>query len=88
MRSLLRNFADAGGTVLLSSHLLSEVQIVADEFTTAPNGLLAQATTEDVARAALDARIVLTDLAPGSAGGLEGLFLTLTADESREGVAA
>lgn len=30
IRSLLRKFADAGGTVLLSSHLLSEVQRIAD----------------------------------------------------------
>lgn len=31
MRALLRGFADQGGTVLLSSHLLNEVQIVADD---------------------------------------------------------
>jgi ABC-2 type transport system ATP-binding protein len=31
MRSLLRGFADRGGTVLLSSHLLHEVQVIADE---------------------------------------------------------
>ena len=31
MRSLLRGFADRGGTVLLSSHLLHEVQIIADD---------------------------------------------------------
>ncbi len=31
MRTLLRDFADAGGTVLLSSHLLHEVQLVADD---------------------------------------------------------
>jgi ABC-2 type transport system ATP-binding protein len=31
MRSLLRGFADQGGTVLLSSHLLGEVQIIADD---------------------------------------------------------
>src|SRR5881409_2753630 len=30
MRSLLRNFAERGGTVLLSSHLLPEVEAVAD----------------------------------------------------------
>ena len=30
MRGLLRDFADRGGTVLLSSHLLNEVQAVAD----------------------------------------------------------
>jgi ABC-2 type transport system ATP-binding protein len=31
MRSLLRAFADRGGTVLLSSHLLHEMQIIADD---------------------------------------------------------
>src|SRR5690625_918141 len=31
MRSLLRSFADDGGTVLLSSHLLREVETVADD---------------------------------------------------------
>src|SRR6185503_9624304 len=30
MRRLLRDFADRGGTVLLSSHLLAEVEAVAD----------------------------------------------------------
>ncbi len=30
MRGLLRDFADRGGTVLLSSHLLREVEAVAD----------------------------------------------------------
>lgn len=32
MRGLLRDFADQGGTVLLSSHLLNEVEAVADRF--------------------------------------------------------
>src|SRR4029453_12620192 len=31
MRDLLRGFADKGGTVLLSSHLLREIEIVADD---------------------------------------------------------
>jgi ABC-2 type transport system ATP-binding protein len=31
MRDLLRGFADRGGTVLLSSHLLHEIQVVADD---------------------------------------------------------
>jgi ABC-2 type transport system ATP-binding protein len=31
MRGLLRDFADRGGSVLLSSHLLHEVEVVADE---------------------------------------------------------
>ena len=31
MRDLLRGFADAGGTVLLSSHLLHEIEVIADD---------------------------------------------------------
>jgi ABC-2 type transport system ATP-binding protein len=31
MRSLLKGYADRGGTVLLSSHLLNEVELIADE---------------------------------------------------------
>jgi len=31
MRDLLRDYADHGGTVLLSSHLLAEVEIIADD---------------------------------------------------------
>jgi ABC-2 type transport system ATP-binding protein len=31
MRALLRDFADRGGTVLLSSHLLYEVEALADQ---------------------------------------------------------
>src|SRR5881409_997956 len=38
MRGLLRNFADRGGTVLLSSHLLAEVEAVADRMIIINNG--------------------------------------------------
>lgn len=31
MRTLLKSYADQGGTVLLSSHLLNEVELIADE---------------------------------------------------------
>ena len=31
MRDLLRSFADEGGTVLLSSHLLAEIELIADD---------------------------------------------------------
>lgn len=31
MRGLLRDFADTGGTVLLSSHLLHEIEVIADD---------------------------------------------------------
>jgi ABC-2 type transport system ATP-binding protein len=38
MRTLLRDFADAGGTVLLSSHLLHEVEAVADRLVVIAGG--------------------------------------------------
>ncbi|MQY08528.1 ABC transporter ATP-binding protein [Actinomadura macrotermitis] len=41
MRSLLRGFADRGGTVLLSSHLLREVEAVADRFVVIAGGRIA-----------------------------------------------
>lgn len=74
MRSLLRGFADAGGTVLLSSHLLHEVQMVADRIVMIGQGRI-------VADGAIDELL---------AGGtdLETLFLTSTMSTSREGTAA
>lgn len=130
MRGLLKTFADQGGTVLLSSHLLTEVELVADEMVMIGNGkivaqgdkksLLSQAggtgcfvTGEDrealagalqaaglshavagegfrveaepreVGRAAAQHGVVLVDLRP-SEGGLERLFLTLTAPTQRD----
>jgi ABC-2 type transport system ATP-binding protein len=71
MRELLRDFADRGGTVLLSSHLLYEVEAVADQLVIigagrivaqgtrdellAGSGTLVQATDADLLLAALDA---------------------------------
>ncbi|MGH9272075.1 MAG: ATP-binding cassette domain-containing protein, partial [Ilumatobacteraceae bacterium] len=43
MRTLLRDFADHGGTVLLSSHLLHEVQATADHLVVISNGAVAAA---------------------------------------------
>ena len=43
MRRFLRSFADAGGTVFLSSHLLSEVAAVADDLVVIHRGTLATA---------------------------------------------
>jgi ABC-2 type transport system ATP-binding protein len=52
MRGLLRDFADRGGTVLLSSHLLNEVEIVADEMILIGGGkILAQGSKTDLLRA-------------------------------------
>jgi ABC-2 type transport system ATP-binding protein len=38
MRGLLRDFADQGGTVLLSSHLLHEIEVIADDLVVIGNG--------------------------------------------------
>jgi len=127
MRGLLRDFADGGGTVLLSSHLLREVEAVADQLVvigggrivaqgskaellaatgtmvraldsgalamvlqrigltgtkTTDGGVVVQASAETVGRAAADAGLVLLELRPAGSGGLEQMFLTLTAGDS------
>ena len=132
MRGLLRDFADNGGTVLLSSHLLSEVQIIADEIVMIGrgrivtsgrtselldargtrtrsmddarlgsaleaaghavrpdrDGLVVDAPPEEVGRVALSAGVVLVELRAGGAGGLEEMFLEITAADARTGAAA
>ncbi|MCW2818155.1 MAG: transporter, partial [Marmoricola sp.] len=53
MRDLLRTYADRGGTVLLSSHLLHEVEVVADDLVLIGNGrIVAQGTKAELLRAA------------------------------------
>jgi ABC-2 type transport system ATP-binding protein len=129
MRDLLRDYADHGGTVLLSSHLLTEVEIVADDIVMIGQGrivcqgskaellqaagtvvrsadvamlqqVLANAgigatVSEDgslrtdaepaaVGRAAYDGGVALTELRTADSGGLEEMFLELTADTQRE----
>lgn len=133
MRDLLRRHADRGGTVLLSSHLLHEIEVVADDLvvighgrivaqgakeglltpagtvarakdsaalaraieragltvTTHPDGSVqTQASREQVGAIACAAQLALTELRAADGVGLEDLFLELTADTSREGVAA
>jgi ABC-2 type transport system ATP-binding protein len=133
MRDLLRGFADAGGTVLLSSHLLHEIEVVADDLVVIGRGrIVAQGTkadllasagslvrsrrSTDLARAlvdagqhvvtvdettlrveadpaligevALTAGIALSELRAADGAGLEEMFLELTAETAREGVAA
>ncbi len=49
MRGLLRHFAAQGGTVLLSSHLLHEVEMIADEMVLIGRGrILAQGTKDEL----------------------------------------
>jgi ABC-2 type transport system ATP-binding protein len=133
MRDLLRGYADRGGTVLLSSHLLHEIEVIADDLVVIGNGrIVAQGTksellasvgtvvrsrddvalgralqaadidhtvrpdggihtdagTDRVGEVALAAGLVLTELRHADGAGLEEMFLELTADTQREGVAA
>ena len=49
MRDLLRSFADDGGTVLLSSHLLHEIEVIADDLVVIGNGrIVAQGTKDEL----------------------------------------
>ncbi|MEO5608555.1 MAG: ATP-binding cassette domain-containing protein [Ornithinibacter sp.] len=47
MRDLLRGYADRGGTVLLSSHLLNEIERVADELIVIGGGRIVARGTKD-----------------------------------------
>jgi ABC-2 type transport system ATP-binding protein len=134
MRGLLKSYAERGGTVLLSSHLLNEVQLIADDIVMigrgkivaegTPESLLSQSGTffraaEEaellvaladnsiavspvgdgfradaealaIGKIAAERQIALIELRPAD-GGLEDLFLELTADIQRdftEGVVA
>ena len=132
MRDLLRGHADRGGTVLLSSHLLHEVEVIADDIVMIGSGrivsqgaktellqaagtlvrtpaaqtlqqalaasgfdsawcsdatLRTTADTTVVGRVALEAGVALTELRTAD-GGLEDMFLELTASTQREGTAA
>jgi ABC-2 type transport system ATP-binding protein len=46
MRDLLRGFANRGGTVLLSSHLLHEIEVIADDLVVIGNGRIVAAGTK------------------------------------------
>lgn len=53
MRDLLRSYADRGGTVLLSSHLLHEIEIIADDIVMIGHGrIVSRGTKTDLLHAA------------------------------------
>ncbi len=53
MRDLLREYADQGGTVLLSSHLLHEIEVIADDLVVIGRGrIVAQGTKQELLEAA------------------------------------
>jgi ABC-2 type transport system ATP-binding protein len=64
LRTFLRRFADDGGTVFLSSHLLGEIEHVADDCIIIDRGRLVAAGP-------------VADLLRGRAGDLEGVFAAL-----------
>ncbi|GAA4399109.1 ATP-binding cassette domain-containing protein [Fodinibacter luteus] len=52
MRDLLRGYADRGGTVLLSSHLLHEIEVIADDLVVIGNGrIVARGTKAELLEA-------------------------------------
>ena len=69
MRGLLRDFADDGGTVLLSSHLLHEVQLVADDVVVIDSGRIV-------------ANGEVGEFTAGGARSLEDVFFTLTGGDA------
>jgi ABC-2 type transport system ATP-binding protein len=53
MRDLLRDYANLGGTVLLSSHLLHEIEVIADDIVVIGNGrIVSQGTKTELLQAA------------------------------------
>ena len=53
MRGLLREYANRGGTVMLSSHLLHEIEVIADEIIVIGNGrIVAQGTKAELLQTA------------------------------------
>jgi ABC-2 type transport system ATP-binding protein len=132
IRDLLRDYANGGGTVLLSSHLLHEIEIIADDIVmigagrivsqgtktdllqgagtivratdmqaleralqasglptrrTDDHALCAHADATVIGLVARDCGLALTELRAAD-GGLEEMFLQLTAETQREGKAA
>jgi len=126
---VLRDYADRGGTVLLSSHLIHEIEAIADDLVVIGNGqlvaqgtkpdlleqsgllirgadrlivacalaeadisttpvgedgLLAQGDMEQIGRIVFATGIPVTELRPADGGGLEAMFLELTAETQRE----
>ena len=81
MRSLLRDFADRGGTVLLSSHLLAEVEAIADRMVIIGGGrIVAQGTRAELLNAS--GTSVRAQDAEGLRGALAAAGLTSHQDDA------
>ena len=98
MRGLLRDFADRAGTVLLSSHLLREVEAIADQLVMINNGKIVAEGAKDellaasgvVVRALEPAALhqALADAALSATPGADGALLVEADAESVGRVAA
>ncbi|WP_341926391.1 ATP-binding cassette domain-containing protein [Nocardioides psychrotolerans] len=78
MRDLLRGYADAGGTVLLSSHLLHEIEVIADDLVVIGQGrIVAQGTKTELLAAA--GTVVRSADVAGLTAALEAAGLSPTA---------
>ena len=83
MRDLLRGYADRGGTVLLSSHLLHEIEVIADDLVVIGNGrIVAQGTKSDLLAAAGTVVRARDAAALHTAMARSGLSVTVHADGS------
>jgi ABC-2 type transport system ATP-binding protein len=85
MRGLLRDFAAAGGTVLVSSHLLREVEATVDRLVVIDHGrVVAQGTMADLVAQSGPGAVVVRGTDPG---GLRAALVAagLTADRQEDG---
>jgi ABC-2 type transport system ATP-binding protein len=64
MRDLLRGYADRGATVLLSSHLLHEIEVVADDLVVIGHGRVVAAGTKNDLLAGAGTYVATRDPAP------------------------
>jgi ABC-2 type transport system ATP-binding protein len=81
MRDLLREYADKGGTVLLSSHLLHEIEVIADDLVVIGNGrIVAHGTKAELLEAAGTLVRTTDAVALGRALQSAGLAVTLSDD--------
>jgi ABC-2 type transport system ATP-binding protein len=81
MRDLLREYADKGGTVLLSSHLLHEIEVIADDLVVIGNGrIVAQGTKAELLDAAGTVARTADPVALGRSLQAAGLTVTITPD--------
>ncbi|MDE9366425.1 ATP-binding cassette domain-containing protein [Luteipulveratus sp. YIM 133132] len=81
MRGLLRGYADEGGTVLLSSHLLHEIEVVADELVVIGRGRIVAQGSKAELMASSGTTVRTTDDA-AFAGRLQEAGLQVTAAPS------